>query len=208
MKLFRRNRQPDEKSDLLGNAFGPLPIMWTNPFGSDMIEITAQKHSADRRLPRRCPICLESYQPDAHVFNTSCSDDCEAQAGATHRKHSAATSISSEFSVNTMSIKRDNHSERRSSRFHEHFSRAQTIHADAHDQEELTQQEQQAIDHSLLAISGAAAQQRRRRSAQSCGSDDNEEISIGWSMPREVPRKRDSVVQEEYYHLNGVRMIF
>lgn len=160
-------------------------------------------------MARKCRICFEAYQPEALAVDDGLGLGPESRAGVIHRRHTPSGSISSISSDKTSSDDGDGFLDKHSSHFYEHCSGAQTLQVNCDACEISLSDDEKTSDHSMLHISGAAAQQRRRRGAYSRGlNSNNDPISIGLSIRKLRPRTQAVNSQEEFYHLNGVRMIF
>lgn len=208
MKLFRRQQQQQQQqTDNRQNSGHDSPI-WSNPFEDGTNGSPLMSVRADQQLARKCPICLESYRPaNLDMERLEAHESMDGAARVVHTRHSSISSTAS----NVTQIAEDSDTarmSRRSSRFHEHFSRdATSDRTESNQQVAVCEPDALVLDSSLLAVSGEAAQRRRRRSAQSCGSDE-QALSIGTAWPRRQSNPSDRDSQQEYYHLNGIRMIF
>lgn len=165
--------------------------------------------SQSAALPRKCPICFETYRPDSITpsadegsFNDAQELDLayveNQQAIRIHRRHSAT--FTPVCLPDCSDASPQTNESRRGSRFMEHLTIPGQDTTNDFGMEGPP-------DGPLLQVSGDIVQKRRRRSALSCGSD-TDAISMGIARPTLKKRVDETMGSVGVWHLNGVPMNF
>lgn len=203
---MRRNRQTSDAESHLTSTIPPPG--WALSNGTSANSTTIRSFGEHLSSDRRCPVCLQTFSSDPSHHVSRHHHQCQSGEIDSQRNNSTASSRSSRSSM-LLSTDRHEAIHHTSSKFIEEISRAGTFNDHPTSSRDVF-----AYDEMLLRASDDSATRSRRRSAISCGSDGEQRISIGAAYPKRIARHGECPYpvahgdDEQYYHLNGVRMIF